>query len=53
MNKKSDKKPLEPEELEGLPSCPQELAEGAWSAPNFQFLKDFDKCKKYYPKNHK
>ena len=38
MDKKSDKKPLEPAGLEGLPSCPQELEEGAQSNPNFQLL---------------
>ena len=31
MDKKSYKKPLEPAGLEELPSCPQELEEGAWS----------------------
>ena len=35
MDKKYNKKPLEPTRLEGLPSSPQELEEGAWSAPNF------------------
>ena len=38
MDKKSDKKTPG---LKGIPSCPQELEEEAWSAPNFQLLNMF------------